>query len=69
MDFVIEAGSSLLPIEVKSSARPRVADARHLASFRGEYGDRCRAALLLHTGTRVEWLAPGILAAPWWKVI
>jgi hypothetical protein len=24
---------------------------------------------MLHTGTRVEWLAPGILATPWWKVL
>jgi hypothetical protein len=69
VDFVLEVGDALLPVEVKATARPRVADARHLASFRHEYADRCRAALLLHTGERVEWLAPGILAAPWWRVI
>jgi hypothetical protein len=69
VDFVIEAGSSLLPIEVKASARPRVADARHLALFREEYGRRCHGGLLLHTGNDIEWLAPGILAVPWWKVM
>ena len=26
-------------------------------------------ALVLHTGDATEWLAPGILAAPWWKVL
>ena len=66
---MVEAGDTLLPIEVKATARPRVPDARHLASFREQYGDRSRAALLLHTGETVEWLAPGILAAPWWRVL
>jgi len=69
VDFVIEAGGTVVPIEVKATSRPRVADARHLASFREEYRGRCRSALLLHTGDRVEWLAPGILAAPWWRVL
>jgi hypothetical protein len=69
VDLVIEAGRTLMPIEVKAAPRPRVADAKHLLSFRQEYGKRCRAGLLLHTGEAVEWLAPGVLAAPWWKVL
>jgi hypothetical protein len=69
VDFVIEAGGSLLPIEVKSSNRPRLADAAHLRTFRREYGRKARAGLLLHTGDAVEWLAPDVLAAPWWRVL
>jgi len=69
VDFVVETGDALLPIEVKATARPRVPDARHLANFREQYRDRSRAALLLHTGETVEWLAPGILTAPWWRVL
>jgi hypothetical protein len=69
VDFVVEAGSALLPIEVRSSPRPRPADGRHLQVFRREYGRRARAGLLLHTGDRIEWLAPGVLAAPWWRVL
>jgi hypothetical protein len=46
-----------------------VSDAKHLRAFRDEYGRKSRAGLLLHTGDRIEWLAPGILAAPWWRVI
>jgi hypothetical protein len=69
VDFVIEAGRTLLPIEVKASARPRVDDAKHLRVFREEYGRRCRPGLVLHTGDAIEWLAPGLLAAPWWKVL
>jgi predicted AAA+ superfamily ATPase len=69
VDFVIETGGRLLPIEVKASARPRLADTTHLRTFRAEYGKKSRAALLLHTGTTLEWLAPDVLAAPWWKVL
>jgi len=69
VDFVIEAGGKLLPIEVKSTARPRVSDAVHLRTFRAEYGKKARAGLLLHTGNTIEWLAPDVLAAPWWAVL
>ena len=69
VDFVIEVDRRLVAIEVKAGDRPKVDDARHLRSFRAEYKSRARTALLLHTGDRVEWLAPGILAAPWWRVL
>lgn len=69
VDLVIEAGGKLLPIEIKSSARPRLGDAAHLRTFREEYGKRARAGLLLHTGEQLEWLAPDVLAAPWWRVL
>ena len=69
VDLVIESGGELLPIEVKAGARPRLSDATHLRSFRAEYGRKARAALLLHTGSTLEWLAPDVLAAPWWRVL
>jgi uncharacterized protein len=69
VDFVIESRGKVLPIEMKSTATPRLRDAAHLQSFREEYGRSSRAGLLLHTGDRLEWLAPGILAAPWWRVL
>lgn len=69
VDFVVESGNRLLPIEVKASARPRLADCAHLRTFRAEYGEKARAGLLLHTGKILEWLAPDVLAAPWWKVL
>ncbi len=64
VDFVIEAGDRLLPIEVKATERPRLRDIAHLRTFRAEYGDRARAGLLLHAGNTLEWLAPDVLAAP-----
>jgi predicted AAA+ superfamily ATPase len=69
VDFVIETGGRLLPIEVKASARPRFGDARHLLTFRAEYGRKARAGLLLHTGKTLQWIAPDVLAAPWWYVL
>jgi hypothetical protein len=69
VDFVIEAGGKLLPVEVKATARPRLADCAHLRTFRAEYGRKARAGLLLHTGGTIEWLAPDVLAAPWWRVL
>jgi uncharacterized protein len=68
VDFVIEAGGRLLPIEVKATGRPRLGDAAQLRTFRAEYGKKARAGLLLHTGSTLEWLAPDVLAAPWWRV-
>jgi hypothetical protein len=66
---VIEAGSRLLPIEVKATGCPRLGDATHLRTFRVEYGEQARAGLLLSTGSTLEWLAPDVLAAPWWRVL
>lgn len=69
VDFVIEASGRLLPIEVKAGGRPRLSDARHLRSFGAEYGKKARPGLLLHTGSTMEWLAPNVLAVPWWRVV
>jgi hypothetical protein len=69
VDLVIEWRNRLLPIEVKSTERLRPEDARGLLAFRREYGARARAGLLLHAGEQVEWVAEGVLAVPWWKVV
>lgn len=69
VDLVVEHQGKLLPIEIKASSKPRLADARALTIFREEYPDLVRTGLLLHTGPEVEWIAEGVLAAPWWRVI
>ncbi|HET9327575.1 MAG TPA: ATP-binding protein [Candidatus Eisenbacteria bacterium] len=69
VDFVIETEGRLLPIEIKAGARPGLGDAARLRSFRAEYGKKARAGLLLHTGRELHWLAPDVLAAPWWRVL
>ncbi len=69
VDFVIEFQGRLLPIEVKATRKPSLGDARSLLAFRLEYPDLSLPALLLHTGTETGWIADGVLAAPWWRVI
>ena len=69
VDFVIEAAGRLLPVEVKATTRPRLRDARNIRTFRREYGERARPGLLLHAGSRLEWLTEDVLAAPWWRVL
>ncbi len=69
VDLVVEADGALLPIEVKSTARPRVSDTAGLRAFRATHGDRTRAGLLLHDGDHTEWLSADVLAVPWWRVL
>jgi predicted AAA+ superfamily ATPase len=69
VDFVIETKGKVLPIEIKSTNRPSIRDAVNLIAFQREYGADARAGLLLHTGTKIEWLTPKVLAVPWWMVI
>lgn len=69
VDFVIEAGQELLPIEIKSTKHPTVKDATGLRTFREQYASQTRSGLLLHAGQKLDWLTPGILAAPWWRVV
>jgi predicted AAA+ superfamily ATPase len=69
VDFVVERGGALLPIEVKATRRPRLDDIRSLQLFRRQYPRTTRAGLLLHDGHDTTWLADGVLAAPWWSVI
>ena len=69
VDFVVETGNSLLPIEVKATARPRYRDTAHLRTFRAEYGERSMPGLLLHSGDLIEWMTSDVLAAPWWRVL
>ncbi|MCE2461175.1 MAG: DUF4143 domain-containing protein, partial [Pseudomonadales bacterium] len=57
VDFVVEAGEMLLPIEVKATANPRLRDTVRIRAFRREYPERARAGLLLHSGETTEWLA------------
>ena len=54
VDFVVETGGRLFPIEVKATPRPRRADAIPLRTFRAEHGKKARAGLLLHTGQALE---------------
>ena len=69
VDFVVEAGERLLAVEVKAGANPGLADIRGLRLFQQDYRDRFAGGLLLHGGRDTQWMAEGIVAAPWWRVL
>jgi hypothetical protein len=67
VDFGIETGGRLLPIEVKATSRPRPGDATDRRTFRVEHGTKAGPGLLMHAGTTVECLAPDVVAVPRWR--
>jgi predicted AAA+ superfamily ATPase len=69
VDLVVEAGDRLMAIEVKAAATPGLADTRGLRLFRQEYPEQFAGGLLLHGGRDMQWLAEGVLAVPWWRVV
>ncbi len=62
VDFVVEQGGRVIPIEVKAGARPTLDDTRGLTVFLAEYGRRAPHGILLHTGARTERLSKRIWA-------
>ncbi len=69
VDYVIEWRDRVLPVEVKTGARVRTGDAKHLRTFLDEYPDLADGAVILYTGEDVFWIGERILAVPWDRVI
>lgn len=63
-DFVVETAGKVVPIEIKSSQKPTLHDARHLLTFLSEYGAAAPFGLLLHNGTDLERIAERVWAVP-----
>jgi predicted AAA+ superfamily ATPase len=69
VDFVIETGHKVLPIEVKTTTQPSTRDLASMQVFLEEYADRAKAGILLYTGEQTFWVGRNVLAVPWWKVL
>jgi hypothetical protein len=69
VDFVIETGQSLIPVEVKATDRPRPRDWSNLVEFRNRHGEKVKGGILLHAGRQMDWVSERILTVPWWRVI
>jgi predicted AAA+ superfamily ATPase len=67
VDFIIERGRKLLALEVKLTTRPAVHDIRNLLLFLQEYPETVRG-VLVHAGSRLQWLHSRIVAVPWWWI-
>lgn len=65
IDLVAElAGGDIVAVEIKSSAAPKRADAKHLEWLRDRLGERFLAGAVLHTGPRPFRLSERIFALP-----
>jgi hypothetical protein len=65
IDLLIEArDGQIVAVEVKPTAAPSLADARHLEWLRERLGSKLAAGLLVHTGPRAFRLAERIVAVP-----
>jgi hypothetical protein len=65
VDFVVEHGRKLLPIEVKLTQRPTIHDATTLLAFMEEHPQAVRG-VVVHGGDEVYWLHTKVIAVPWW---
>lgn len=65
VDFVVERGGRLTPIEVKWTERPSVSDARHLITFLNEHPRQGRQGYIICRCERPLQLSDRITALPW----
>lgn len=65
VDFIIERGGTLTPIEVKWSEKPTVQDARHLLTFLDEHPKRGKHGYLVCRCSRPAQIHDKITALPW----
>ncbi len=67
VDWVIDRENEKIPVEVKWTENPTLADAKHLKIFLSEYGDAKTGYVVCRTPRRVK-LDKNILAIPWREV-
>jgi len=64
VDFVVETGGNLVPIEVKLSATPRPAMSSAIKTFRKDFGDKALPGYVVHPGDIMLPLSPGVTTLP-----
>lgn len=64
VDFVIEAGGKLVPIEVKLSATPRPVMASSIRRMQEDFGETALAGYVVHPGDICLPISPGVTALP-----
>lgn len=64
VDFVVEQGRAVLPIEVKLTERPGFKDVQNLRLFMDEFPD-APCGVLVHAGSEIRALDRNIVAVPW----
>ena len=64
VDIVVAEGGRLIPLEIKLSATPRPAMARHIKDFQRDLEDHAAPGYVIHPGEVRLPLAPGVVALP-----
>lgn len=64
VDFLLDTGAKLVPIEVKASATPRPPMAAGITTFRAAFGTKAAPGYVVHPGDVWLPLAPGVTALP-----
>lgn len=65
VDCVIDTGSSLIPIEIKSGTKVTGSDIRGLTVFLKDYAGSARQGYVVTNGQKPERIADNIVAVPW----
>jgi predicted AAA+ superfamily ATPase len=68
VDFVLESPEETIPIEVKATTSPSMADATHLKSFLDTYAPRAQRGFIVCRCSAPRRLAENIEAVPWWNL-
>jgi predicted AAA+ superfamily ATPase len=68
VDFIVEHGKRLIPIEVKWTDSPSHADARSLLSFVADHPRSVARGYVVCRCDRPREIAPNVLAIPWWML-
>ncbi len=65
VDCVIDTGATIIPIEIKATAKVTMASLRGLMSFLDTYKRKVKQAYVVTTGRMPEKLTDKVLAVPW----
>ena len=65
VDFIIEYGNKVLPVEVKARENPKLKDVKNLLYFLDNHPETVMG-LVVHKGSEVKRLTSKILSVPWW---
>lgn len=68
VDYVLETPDEAIPIEVKATESPSLADASHLKLFIETYPQRARRGFIVCRCRTPRRLADNIEAVPWWSL-
>ncbi len=65
VDCVVDMGTKVIPIEIKSSQSVRKADLKGLVNFLAEYPEASNTGYVITQGRNTERVAENIVAVPW----